>query len=204
MPLAEFAGVWASNQWIFPESGAVDPFRGLQPEESWNLGLNLLSGFGIPRREFQPRWLPRRLQQSGLRGPRYARCGDHPPRNEPVAERSGRILVGLNEAVDVTLAYRWVDASSDYGDFSGYRQARLWHSIGASRQWPTARVRTPRPTVARGCDVPGHRRSVCRGPSRTTSSTPLCPAPEAPTFVTGNVQISDLPKGTRFMWVSRT
>jgi outer membrane receptor for ferrienterochelin and colicins len=52
VPLAEFAGVWASNRsWIFPESGSVDPFRGLQPEESWNLGLNLLSKFTLGYRD---------------------------------------------------------------------------------------------------------------------------------------------------------
>lgn len=55
VPLAEFAGPWASNrQWVFPETGS-DPedveFYGLRPEQSWNTGLNIISKFRLGYRD---------------------------------------------------------------------------------------------------------------------------------------------------------
>ena len=134
--------------------------------------------FGIPGCELQPRWLPRRLQQPRLRGPRYARCGDHPPRNEPVTERSGRILVGLDEAV-----------GHHVGLPLGGREQRLRGLL----RLPSGPVRSTAsrlhdsglrfasgrqgPTVARGCDVPGHRAAAFAVDLRERHRGPaLCPA----------------------------
>lgn len=197
VPLAEFAGVWASNRrWIFPELGSVDPFRGLRPEESWNMGLNLLTKFTLGFREASFNLDTYRVDFSNRVFVDLDTPGEALVRQGMSQSRSvqAEFWWDWTKRLDVTVAYRWVDASSDYGDFAGYRQDPF---VARHRGFTT---------IAYGSrmDDKGHqwRADVTfqvTGPQRLPWTRfenqpgvdPGYDRPEeAPTFVTGNVQIS--------------
>ena len=109
----------------FPDADAATG-SGAEPGGKLELGLNLLSKFslGYPGCELQSWmgiawiWQPCvcRLGYAGRR-----RCA----RERVNREHAGRILVGLDQAAGCDVAYRCVNATSDYGDFSGYRAGPL-------------------------------------------------------------------------------
>ena len=195
VPLAEFAGVWASNRsWVFPESGAVDPFRGLQPEESWNLGLNFLSKFTLGYRDASFNLDGYRVDFSNrvfvdLDSPGVAtiRQGRSQSRSVQV-----EFWWDWTKRLDITLAYRWVDASSDYGGFSGYRQdpfvaQHRGFTTVAYGSRPDAKGRHWRADVT--FQVTGPQRLPWTFQNDIVDPRYVRPS-DAPTFVTGNVQVS--------------
>lgn len=195
VPLAEFAGVWASNRtWIFPESGAMDPFRGLQPEESWNLGLNLLSKFTLGYRDASFSLDGYRVDFSNRVFADLDTPGEATIRQGRSQSRSvqAEFWWDWTKRLDVTLAYRWVDARSDYGDFSGYRQDpfvaqhRGFITVAYGSR-PDAEGRQWRADVT--FQVTGPQRLPWTFENDIVDARYVRPS-EAPTFVTGNVQIS--------------
>ena len=201
VPLAEFAGVWASNRtWIFPESGAADPFRGLQPEESWNLGLNLLSKFSLGYRDASFSLDGYRVDFNNRVFVDLDTPGEATIRQGRSQSRSvqAEFWWDWTKRWDITLAYRWVDASSDYGDLSGYRQDPLvaqhrGFTTVAYGSRPDAKGRQWRADVT--FQVTGPQRLPWTFENDIVDPRYVRPS-EAPTFVTGNVQISrDFAKG---------
>ena len=195
VPLAEFAGVWASNRtWIFPESGAADSFRGLQPEESWNLGLNLLSKFTLGYRDASFNLDGYRVDFSNrvfvdLDTPGVATIRQGMSQSRSV---QAEFWWDWTKRLDITLAYRWVDASSDYGDFSGYRQdpfvaQHRGFTTVAYGSRPDAKGRQWRADVT--FQVTGPQRLPWTFENDIVDPRYVRPS-EAPTFVTGNVQMS--------------
>lgn len=200
VPLAEFAGVWASNRtWIFPESGAADPFRGLRPEESWNMGLNFLSKFTLGYRDASLNLDGYRVDFSNRVFVDLDTPGEATIRQGRSKSRSvqAEFWWDWTKRLDITLAYRWVDASSDYDpdSFDGY---------GGFRQDPFVAQHRGFATVAYGSRPDSKDRQwradvtfQVTGPQRlpwTFENEAVNPAyvrpSEAPTFVTGNVQLS--------------
>lgn len=201
VPLAEFAGVWASNRtWIFPESGAMDPFRGLQPEESWNLGLNLLSKFTLGYRDASFSLDGYRVDFNNRVFVDLDTPGEATIRQGRSQSRSvqAEFWWDWTKRLDITLAYRWVDASSDYGDLSGYRQdpfvaQHRGFTTVAYGSRPDAKGRQWRADVT--FQVTGPQRLPWTFENDIVDPRYVRPS-EAPTFVTGNVQISrDFAKG---------
>ena len=201
VPLAEFAGVWASNRtWIFPESGAADPFRGLQPEESWNLGLNLLSKFTLRYRDASFSLDGYRVDFNNRVSVDLDTPGEATIRQGRSQSRSvqAEFWWDWTKRLDITLAYRWVDASSDYGDLSGYRQdpfvaQHRGFTTVAYGSRPDAKGRQWRADVT--FQVTGPQRLPWTFENDIVDPRYVRPS-EAPTFVTGNVQISrDFAKG---------
>lgn len=193
VPLAEFAGVWASNRhWMFPGDGVnADPFRGLRPEESWNIGLNLLSKFSLGFRDAS-------LSLDGYRVDFSNRVFVDLDTPGAATVRQGRSQSRSMQAefwwdwtkrLDVTLAYRWVNATSDYGDFSGYRQDPF---VAEHRGFTTVAYGSRMDDKGRQWradvtfQVTGPQRLPWTYESPEEYRRPL----EAPTFVTGNIQVS--------------
>ena len=193
VPLAEFAGVWASNRhWMFPGDGVnADPFRGLRPEESWNFGLNLLSKFSLGFRDAS-------LSLDGYRVDFSNRVFVDLDTPGAATVRQGRSQSRSMQAefwwdwtkrLDVTLAYRWVNATSDYGDFSGYRQDPF---VAEHRGFTTVAYGSRMDDKGRQWradvtfQVTGPQRLPWTDESPEEYRRPL----EAPTFVTGNIQVS--------------
>ncbi len=200
VPLAEFAGVWASNRsWIFPESGAVDPFRGLQPEESWNLGLNLLSKFTLGYRDASLNLDGYRVDFSNRVFVDLDTPGEATIRQGMSQSRSvqAEFWWDWTKRLDITLAYRWVDASSDYDPdgfdgYGGYRQdpfvaQHRGFATVAYGSRPDAKGRQWRADVT--FQVTGPQRLPWTFENDLVDPRYVRPS-EAPTFVTGNVQIS--------------
>lgn len=202
VPLAEFAGVWASNRrWIFPEAGSVDPFRGLRPEESWNMGLNLLTKFNLGFREASFSLDGYRVDFSNRVFVDLDEPGQASVRQGMSQSRSvqAEFWWDWTRRLDITLAYRLVDASSDYDPDSldGY---------GGYRQDPFVARHRGFTTIAYGSRMDEKGRQwradvtfQVTGPQRLpwtryddqSGVDPGYDRPEeAPTFVTGNVQIS--------------
>lgn len=200
VPLAEFAGVWASNRsWIFPESGSVDPFRGLQPEESWNLGLNLLSKFTLGYRDASFNLDGYRVDFSNRVFVDLDTPGEATIRQGRSQSRSAQAEFWWDwtKRLDITLAYRWVDASSDYDPdgfdgYGGYRkdpfvaQHRGFATVAYGSR-PDAKGRQWRADVT--FQVTGPQRLPWTFENDLVDPRYVRPS-EAPTFVTGNVQIS--------------
>ena len=200
VPLAEFAGVWASNRsWIFPESGSVDPFRGLQPEESWNLGLNLLSKFTLGYRDASFNLDGYRVDFSNRVFVDLDTPGEATIRQGRSQSRSAQAEFWWDwtKRLDITLAYRWVDASSDYDPdgFDGYGVYRKDPFVAQHRGFatvaygsrPDAKGRQWRADVT--VQVTGPQRLPWTFENDLVDPRYVRPS-EAPTFVTGNVQIS--------------
>jgi outer membrane receptor for ferrienterochelin and colicins len=200
VPLAEFAGVWASNRsWIFPESGSVDPFRGLQPEESWNLGLNLLSKFTLGYRDASFNLDGYRVDFSNRVFVDLDTPGEATIRQGRSQSRSAQAEFWWDwtKRLNITLAYRWVDASSDYDPdgfdgYGGYRkdpfvaQHRGFATVAYGSR-PDAKGRQWRADVT--FQVTGPQRLPWTFENDLVDPRYVRPS-EAPTFVTGNVQIS--------------
>ena len=91
--------------------------------------------------------------------------------------------------LDVTLAYRWVDANTDYGDFFGYRQdpfvaKHRGFTTVAYGSRPDGRGRQWRADVTFQVTGPQRLPWTYQNPEEYRRPS------EAPTFVTGNVQVS--------------
>jgi len=192
VPLAEFVGAWASNRtWIFPESGMVDPFRGLRPEESWNMGLNLLTKFTLGFRDASFNLDGYRVDFSNRVFVDLDTPGQATVRQGMSQSRSvqAEFWWDWTKRLDVTLAYRWVDANTDYGDFFGYRQdpfvaKHRGFTTVAYGSRPDGRGRQWRADVTFQVTGPQRLPWTYQNPEEYRRPS------EAPTFVTGNVQVS--------------
>jgi len=192
VPFAEFAGVWASNRaWAFPDANAADGFRGLDPEESWNVGLNFLTKFMLGYRDasfsldgYRVTFANRVFVDVDTPGLALVRQG-----YSQSESMQAEFWWDWSKRIDLTVAYRFVNAVSDYGDIVGYRQDPF---VAQHRGFTT---------VAYG-SKPGKNGGQWRadvtvqvtGPQRlpwTFTNPEGDQRPEyAPTFITGNVQVS--------------
>ena len=192
LPFAEYAGVWASNRvWAFPDANAADGFRGLDPEESWNVGLNFLSKFRLGYRDaslsldgYRVTFANRVFVDLDTPGQALVRQG-----YSQSESMQAEFWWDWSKRFDVTLAYRWVNAQSDYGDFSGYRQDPFvaQHRGFATLAYgskPDDKGRQWRSDIT--FQVTGPQRLPWTNENTYENQRPA----EAPTFVTGNVQIS--------------
>ena len=192
VPLAEFAGVWASNrQWVFPEPGSEDPFRGLSPEESWNMGLNFLTKFSLGYRDasfsldgYRVDFSNRVFVDLDTPGQATVRQGQSQSRS-----LQAEFWWDWTKRLDITVAYRWVDANTDYGGTSGYRQDPF-----VARHRGFATVACGSRTDAKGRQWRADLTFQVTGPQRlpwTYQNPEAYRRPsDAPSFLTGNLQFS--------------
>lgn len=194
VPFAEFAGVWASNRtWAFPDANAEDGFRGLNPEESWNVGLNLLTKFGLGYRDasfsldgYKVDFANRVFVDLDTPGEARIRQGESQSRSI-----QAEFWWDWTKRLDVTVAYRFVDARSDYGDFVGLRQDPF---VAQHRGFVTVAHGTKPDDKGRQwrSDVTFQVTGPQRLPMTAVDGNPVAyHRPDyAPTFVTGNIQVS--------------
>ena len=192
VPFAEFAGVWASNrQWAFPEPGSEDPFRGLSPEESWNMGLNFLTKFSLGYRDasfsldgYRVDFSNRVFVDLDTPGQATVRQGQSQSRSV-----QAEFWWDWTKRLDMTVAYRWVDANTDYGVTSGYRQDPF---VARHRGFLTLACRSR--TDAKGRQLRADLTFQVTGRQRlpwTYQNPEAYRRPsEAPSFLTGNLQVS--------------
>ena len=192
VPFAEFAGVWASNRaWAFSGADEANGFRGLDPEESWNVGLNWLSKFSLGYRDasfsldgYRVTFANRVFVDLDTPGLALVRQGYSQSKSV-----QAEFWWDWSKRVDLTVAYRFVDAVSDYGDFSGYRQDPF---VAQHRGFVTVAYGSKPDDKGRQwrADVTFQATGPQRLP-RTQSNPIEYQRPDyAPTFVTGNLQIS--------------
>ena len=194
VPFAEFAGVWASNRaWAFPDADAADGFRGLDPEESWNVGLNFLSKFTLGYRDasfsldgYRVTFANRVFVDVDTPGLALVRQG-----YSQSESMQAEFWWDWSKRIDLTVAYRYVNAVSDYGDLN----------LSYYRQDPFVAQHRGFTTLAYGSKPDENGRQwradvtfQVTGPQRlpwTYTNPEGYQRPEyAPTFMTGNVQVS--------------
>ena len=194
LPFAEFAGVWASNRaWAFPDADAEDGFRGLRPEESWNVGLNLLSKFSLGYRDaslsldgYRVTFANRVFVDVDTPGLALVRQGYSQSENV-----QAEFWWDWTKRIDLTVAYRYVNAVSDYGDLqlSYYRQDPF---VARHRGFATLAYGSKPDTKGRQwrADVTFQVTGPQRLPWTYTNPEGYRRPEYAPTFLTGNVQVS--------------
>jgi len=194
LPLAEFAGVWASNRsWAFPDADAADGFRGLNPEESWNVGINALSKFSWGYRDasfsvdaYRVTFGNRVFVDLDTPGEAVIRQGYS--QSESV---QAEFWWDWSKRLDITVAYRYVNALSDYGDFSGYREDPF---VAKHRGFMTFAYGSRPNAVGHQwrADVTLQATGPQRLPKTALEGNPQAyQRPDyAPTFATGNIQLS--------------
>lgn len=192
VPLAEFAGVWASNrQWAFPKLSSEDSFRGLSPEESWNMGLNFLTKFTLGYRDasfsldgYRVDFSNRVFVDLDTPGQATVRQGHSQSRSV-----QAEFWWDWTKRLDITLAYRWVDAKTDYRGTNGYRQDPF---VARHRGFATVACGSRLDAKSRQWradltfQVTGPQRLPWTYQNPETYRRPS----EAPSFLTGNLQIS--------------
>jgi hypothetical protein len=118
VPLTEFAGPWASNRtWMFPEAGTSANFYGLQPEQSWNTGLNLISKFRLGYRDagvsldaYRVDFTDRAIVD--LENPRFARVYSSPSSLSSSAQ--AEFWWDIHRRLSVRMAYRWIETATTF------------------------------------------------------------------------------------------
>ena len=192
VPLAEFAGVWASNRsWAFPDADAANGFRGLNPEESLNVGLNLLSKFTLGYRDasfnldgYRVTFGNRVFVDLDTPGQALVRQGYS--QSESV---QAEFWWDWTKRLDITVAYRYVNAQSDYGDFSGYRADPF---VARHRGFATLAYAARMDDKGRQwrADLTFQVTGPQRLPMTDINSEGYQRPDYAPTFATGNIQLS--------------
>lgn len=118
LPLAEFAGPWAtSRQWNFPAGGVNAGYYGLRPEQSWNTGLNLISKFRLGFRDagfsldaYRVDFIDRVVLD--LENPREARVYNSASSLSTSAQ--AEFWWDIHRRLSVRVAYRVIDTETDY------------------------------------------------------------------------------------------